>query len=231
MCLTLPTRILAALLTAGGLGLAAPAARADFVINFDALAAHGVPGGVVGPPLADYLAGYGVSLTDVTPGTEVVVYDARDIYADIQPVVPPSPFNVIAQQGSLDPISYTLTFAVPQDFFRLTRPYIRAGDTGVALPAWAAYAYDSSGNLLDSVGEDAFSIFSDLPAQQFSLNGPNIDHVTIASDNGHFAAFGSVILDDFTLSAVPTATTPEPGSLVLAGVGAVGVAAARRRAR
>ena len=43
------------------------------------------------------------------------VYDARDIYADIQPVVAPSPYNVIGQSGSLDPISYTLSFSQLQE--------------------------------------------------------------------------------------------------------------------
>ena len=171
-------------------------------VNFDSIAASGVPGGVGGALLADYLSSYGITLTSETPGTQVVVEDARDIYAAIQPVVPPSPFNVITQGGTNDPVSYTLNFDQLQDSFSMTRPYIRSGVTGVALPEWHAYAFDASGNLLSSVGENAFSIFSDLPEEQFTLGGPGIKSVTIASDNHHFAAFSAAILDDFVLSNV-----------------------------
>ena len=51
------------------------------------------------------------------------------------------------------------------------------------------------------------------PAKTFTLDGPDIRSVTIASDNDHFAAFGSVILDNFTISSVP-----EPSSLTLASI-------------
>ena len=188
--------------------------RADQVINFDSLDARGNP--VTGPALASYLAQFGVTVSGVTPGTAVTVYDARDIYPDIQPVIPPSPFNVIAQAGSNDPVSYTLNFSVLQDHFSMTRVGVRAGTTGVALPEWHAYAFDDQGHQLGTVGESAFSIFSDLPAETFTLDGPDIRSVVIASNNNHFAAFGSVILDNFTLSSVP-----EPSSLITATIGAL----------
>ncbi len=50
-------------------------------------------------------------------------------------------------------------------------------------PEWSAsLAFDASGNLLGTVGENAFSIFTDLPAKTFTLNGPDIASVRIASD-------------------------------------------------
>jgi hypothetical protein len=71
------------------------------------------------------------------------------------------------------------------------------------------------------------SIFSDIPAQTFTLNGPNIESVVIASDNQHFAAFGAVILDNFTLTAVPAAV-PEPPGLIGASIGGVLLAGYRQ---
>ena len=68
------------------LGLFNPdAAHAGVIVNFDSLAASGQPNGVGGPVLANYLAGYGITLSGVTSGTSLRVYDARDVYADIQP--------------------------------------------------------------------------------------------------------------------------------------------------
>lgn len=194
-------------------------AGAGIVLDFDSLPASGLSGGMSGPQITNYFAAFGITLSDVSPGTAVTVYDTRDIFAG-EKVIPPSPFNVIAQPGSLDPISYTLNFTVPQEYFAMTRVGIHAGSTGTALPEWNASAYDASGALLGTVGENAYSIFTDIPAQTFTLNGPGIESVRIASDNGHFAALGSVILDDFTIS---TAATPEPSSLVLAVVGCVAI--------
>jgi hypothetical protein len=209
------------------IGLAAPnMVRADFVINFDSLPAKGVPGGVTGTVLADYLAGFGVSLSGVTPGTMVTVLDARDIYSNAQPppVVPPSPYNVIGQEGSNDPVSYTLNFARLQDHFSFTRVGVRAGTTGAALPEWNASAFDASGKSLGTVGESAFSIFTDLPASVFTLQGPDIASVQISSNNHHFAGFSAVILDNFTVTSVP-----EPTSLLLVAIGSVPVLARKAR--
>jgi hypothetical protein len=188
--------------------------RADIVVNFDSLPAAGLSGGLSGPLVTDYLASFGITLSNVTPGTAVTVYDL----SGSDDVIAPSPFNIIAQAGSLDPISYTLNFALPQDHFSMTRAGFHP-ITGLALPEWQASAFDAGGNLLGTVGEPASSIYSDVPAEIFTLLGPGIKSVRIASDNGHFAAFGSALLDDFTLSTA----VPEPSSLVLAVLGCVAV--------
>lgn len=211
------------------ISLTAVTARAETIVNFDALNASGRPQGMHGQELSNYLATYGVSISGATPGTYVTVYDARDIYADIQPVIPTSPFNVITQGGSNDPVSYTLDFTLAQDFFSFTRTGVRAGRTGVALPAWRVTAYDAANNLIGSVEEGARSIFVDIPEQTFTLNGPNIRHITVASNNGHVAAFSSAILDNFRLSAVPN-SVPEPGTIALVvGIASVGGMMLKRR--
>jgi hypothetical protein len=77
-----------------------------------------------------------------------------------------------------------------------------------ATPGTAVTVYDAR--------DIYFSISSDLPARAFTLDSPDIRSVVIASNNHHFAAFGSVILDNFTLSSVP-----EPSSLNTATIGAI----------
>ncbi len=138
----------------------------DVTIDFDSLPAAGLSGGLTGTAITNYFASYGITLSGVTPGTAVTVYDTRAIFAG-QVVVPTSPFNVIAQSGSPDPVSYTLNFALPQDQFSMSRTAVHPGSTGDALPEWHAFAYDASGKLLSSVGENAFSVFTDLPAKTF----------------------------------------------------------------
>ena len=192
---------------------------AGTVVNFDSLPASGLPEGLFGPSLTNYLATFGITLSNVTPGTAVAVFDTRELFGGDR-VIPTSPFNIIGQEGSVDAISYTLNFAIPQEFFSLSRTAIHPGSTGNAYPEWSASAYDASGNLLRTVGENAFSIFTDLPAETFTLDGPGITSVRIASDAQEFAAFGSVLLDDFTISSVP-----EPTSIVSLGLGLAGFAA------
>jgi methionine-rich copper-binding protein CopC len=173
------------------------------MVDFDKLDSTVNPQG--GEVLANYLGACGLSLRDVTPGTQVYARDARSIYANIQPVVPTSPFNVLTQEGSNDPVSYTLASNTLLSSVQLTRPYIRAGQTGVALPEWTATAFDASGNVLSTVGEPTRSIFVDAPAATFTLNGPHIASVRINSNNRHFAAFSAVILDNLVLVREPAA--------------------------
>ena len=198
-------------------------------INFDAIDASAAPNGVGGATLANYLAGFGVSFTNTTPGTQMQVYDARLVYPAIQPIHPPSLYNVLFQTGSNNPVTYTVNFDRLLDSFSMTRPFIDSGVTGVALPFWRATALDANGNSLGFVGEAARSIFSDIPAQTFTLQGPGIARVRIDNVNGNFAAFSSMPLDDFVLRFQDTAV-PEPMSLaVFGGLAAVGWGVARRR--
>ncbi|MFN0056272.1 MAG: Ig-like domain-containing protein, partial [Planctomycetales bacterium] len=185
------------------------------LIDFDALDTRSNPQS--GSVLASYLAACGVSITNVTPGTEIFVRDARSMYPDIQPIVPSSPFNVLTHDGMHGPVSYTLVSNGPLDSVHFTRPYIRAGQTGVALPEWSAHALDALGNEISSVGEPAHSIFVDASAVTFTLAGPNIAAIRFDSNNYHFAAFGSVILDDLVLEKEanpPTANAADDNVLV-----------------
>ena len=191
-------------------------AQAAVTINFDAINAHGVSGGVGGVTLSNYLAGFGLSITGVTPGTQVVVLDERDIYPGLEPVVAPSPFNVLAQSGSNSAVSYKLTSSSLLDSISFTRPGILAGQTGIALPQWSAEILNSQSQVIGSVGESAHSIFSDIPAKTFTLNGPGITAIEFDANAFNFAALSSMPIDNVVL----TAAVPEPSSIVLFGVGA-----------
>jgi hypothetical protein len=205
----------------GGLANSPSVARAAF-INFDAIDASTSPEGVGGTVLANYLAGFGASVVPLNPNTQVVVYDVRTIYAGLNPVVAPSPYNVIGTTGVLDPVSFLFIPESALDSLTFTRPFIYSGATGIALPEWRATAYDQAGNVLGSVGENARSAFSNVQAQTFTLQGPGITSIRFDHNNYRFAAFASMPLDDFVLQPSPVAV-PEPASVVLFTAGAVGL--------
>lgn len=210
----------------GGASLSA----APVTINFDSLNATGLPSGLSGAPLANYLGGFGLSLTNVTPGTQVTVYDARDVYSAIQPIAPTSPFNIITQIGSNTAVSFTLQSNSALDSFSLTRPLIHPGATGIALPFWQATALNAQGNSLGSVGENARSIFgADLPAQIFNLNGPGIAAIRFDGNAFNFAAFSTMPFDNFVINV--SASVPEPSSVVLFGISALALGMTRLRGR
>ena len=103
--------------------LTVPTARADLItLNFDSLDATG--GAVYGPALDEYLAGYGIYISNATTAT-ISVYDDRNLYGRCNA----SSRNVLTQGGSNDPISFQLNFSSPIENFGFTRPYLIAGPT------------------------------------------------------------------------------------------------------
>jgi hypothetical protein len=217
--------LLKSTLVAGLLLSAISTSRASVLtVTFDQLDATG--GTLTGSTVTSYLASYGISVSGLTPGTYLLVADVRNIYSgDL--VVPPSPYNIFSQGGSLDPVSFTLGFSTPLESFAFTRPGFHVDQFGVTHPAWQAYAFDSNGTELASASEPLLSSFSDVPAASYNLNGPGITSVRFDSQNEHFAGFGAVLLDNLVL----TSSVPEPGTLTLAGIGGLVMAAYVWRSR
>lgn len=200
------------------------------VIDFDAIDATGGAADA-----AAYLAGFGISVHDVTAGSTVQIVDDANMYGG-DAMNPASPPNFLTQGGSNDPVSFTLTFPWPLVFVGFTRCALVAGPSGIVHPQWSAQALDAAGNVIDSVGEGQIASYSDVPAQAFTLDGPGITAVRIDSDNQHWAAFSAVLLDDLVLGAEPlvfdnavfyggagrqrgTGVFAAPDGLYLAGIG------------
>jgi len=145
-----------------------------------------------------YLAAADITLSDVTTGTQVVIFDLRRFYEG-QAIKAASGNNGLTQVPSNDPVSFTLNFKTPLQSVLFTRPLLLAGPTGVTFPEWKATALDAKGQELDTAGEGSSGYYSDAPAKTFTLKGPGIKAVRFDSNNHHFAAFNAAVLDDLTL--------------------------------
>lgn len=196
------TRLLQTFLSA--ILLLAARAQADPLrLDFDAVDA--TAGRV---PAASYLASFGISVTDVTPGTTVVIDNIDLEYGGNASRASSSP-NGITQIGSNDPVSFTLRFCAPMDSVSFTRAkLIVATASGVTHPEWSAHAFDANGTEVATVGEPLLGSYADVPAASFTLNGPGIVAVRFDSNNYHFAAFNAALLDDLVFNTSVARTCP-----------------------
>ena len=182
-------------------------------INFDTLDATAAEVG--GLALTNYFAGYGISISNLTAGTRLIVVNDANIYAG-QAANASSRSNLLTQAGSNDPVLYQLYFNQVLQSFRFSRAKLIAGPSGITHPYWKVRAYDSGGNDIGSIEEGLIASYSDVPAKIFTLNGPGIASISVYSENRHFAAFSAALLDDFVLTTSvisnqpPTVTISNP---------------------
>ena len=150
-----------------------------------------------------YFAAYGISMSSITPGTQVVIINNNGLYGGTA-TVPPSPPNLLTQFGLNSAISFTLTFPSPLTNISFTRAGLIASTaSGVTHPQWSAHAIDSQGvevPQLSPVGELLFGSYTNVPARTFTLTGSDITSLRFDSDARNFAGFSGVLLDDLTLS-------------------------------
>jgi hypothetical protein len=144
-----------------------------------------------------YMAKQGISISNVTPGTIVVIENTKNIYDGRAMVADSSP-NVLTQINSNDPVSFTLNFPSPLTEVRFTRPFLLAGPTGITFPEWKATAIDEGGREIDEAGEPPRGYYSNEPARSFVLKGPGIKSLRFDSKNHHFAAFSAVVIDNLS---------------------------------
>jgi branched-chain amino acid transport system substrate-binding protein len=163
-------------------------------INFDAIDASANP--VSGTTLHNYLARFGVTISDLTGGTRAVVDDDRRSYGG-GVVFASSPHNFFSDYYLNAPNSFTLNFSTPADSVNFTR--IAGGPFPTIYASWTATALGASGQVLSSVSEFSPGD-ANFPAKVFTLRGPGVAKVRWDSDGFGVAAFSAVLLDDLTLN-------------------------------
>lgn len=206
-------------------------AGADVTVNFDAVNTGGGP--VAGSVRDNYLAGYGITLSDMTPGRDVYICD-QDYFGGPGYIKASSPPNTLQQWAPAshdqehppfvsNPSSFRMNFASPLEQLGFTRVRWDGGaySDGLTFPEWTVSAYNSSDVLLDSAHEGMGSSYSNVPSATFTLHGPDIAYAVVASNNYYWSAFGAVILDDIVV--------PEPATLSLLALGALAVLRRRRK--
>lgn len=199
--------------------------QVNILINFDAVDASAAPGGISGATLDSYLAGYGVSLSNVGGGTTVGLFDERQLYGG-GAVNAPSNYNVLLQSGTSSATSYQLNFSSAASNVTFYRAGLIAGPSGVSHPAWNVSAYGSANTFLGSVSDTTQSYFSNQAAIQYSLPYSNISYLIVSGNAGGFAAFTTIVMDDLAF----TSAIPEPSTYALcAGLAGMGLALLRRR--
>jgi hypothetical protein len=164
-------------------------------INFDTINALSNPVG--GTTLKAYLARYGVTISNVTPGSQVVVDDDRRSYGG-GVVFASSPHNFLSNYFLNAPNSFTLNFAGPLSSVSFTR--IAGGPYPTIYASWTATALSANGTPLAQVSEASPGV-ANFPAKVFTLNGPGIMAVRWDSNGFGFAAFSAVLLDDLILNS------------------------------
>jgi hypothetical protein len=180
------------------------------VINFDAAEATA--------NLSNYLAGFGVALTNVTVGSRMEAVSGSDLSVTAT-AVPSSPPNLLTQVGDNQPVSFTFSFATPLQSVGFTRVALLAGAGGISHPQWTATAFNASGTALGSASEGQILSPTNVPARTFQLVDSGITSVRFNSDSQRLTAFAAVLLDDLVLNTNLIASPPLQVSLTSPAAG------------
>lgn len=178
----------------------------DLVLNFDTVNTYSDTKTPI--DARSYLGAFDIELREVTPGTQVVMLNHLGSYGG-QAFLPVSRPNILTQIGSNDPVSFTLIFSRPLSKLSFVLPpLIAATESGITFPKWRADAFDDRGNQIASVANNLFGSYKNEDSRTFFLEQkPNskacIKTLQFTSNNGHFAAFSAIMIDDLTLFYAP----------------------------
>lgn len=178
------------------------AVRADTttVLNFDSIALS--PGGCADGTA--YLSSFGITFSSSSGATPIICSGAGTTNTAV------SGSNWFGAQPTVNnvPFSYTLTFATPLD--SLSFSSINTA-SNITYPTWNATAYDGS----TPVGTVGQTVGFGIPAQSFTIDGPDITSLTF-SEFSTGQSINQMPIDDLTL-VTPDVATPEPSGLLLLG--------------
>ena len=139
---------------------------------------------------------------ETTPESEIII---KAIEAG-KAFIPVSPPNVLTQEGSNDPVSFTLILPRPIWRASFTVPPLIASteESGITFPMWSAYALDAENKVIDSTGREPSGSYIHQFAETHSLQAsvPHehcIESIRFDSDNKHHAAFSGILIDDLAL--------------------------------
>lgn len=180
-------------------------APGETLIDFEALNASA--GAVAGAGLNNYLAGFGVVASNITPAAAGLAAEDDAVFLGGAAVVASSGNNFLAEVGANGPVSYTLGFSQGYASVSWVRPRLLAGTTGASLPAWRAHVFNAAGQELGSVGEAVAASYTDIPEAPFTLLGPGIASIRFDGNSGGASAVSTLPLDDLLLSTLPVNTT------------------------
>jgi len=181
----------------------------------------------------NYLAQYGITLVNNSPGTTVDVLCANADYNTSctegqGAIFAHSGPNVLKQSGN-GAESYTLQFSNPLSSLSFyTAGYYGLAPNGLLVAQWSVTAYDGA-TAVNSVGQPMTGYFVNVAPEQWTLTGPGITSATFSFNCFQRCGEG-LIIDDLS-SPDLVETTPEPATLWLLATGLLALCGAVIRRR
>lgn len=172
----------------------------DQVLNFDAENTYSDPKKPI--DAESYLGASGIEVTKKTVGTRVVLINHLGSYEG-KAFLPSSRPNVLTQEGSIEPVSFTLNFSRPLSRVSFVLPpLIAASASGITFPKWRAHGEDAQGVEIASVGSEPQGSYIHKDSKTISLQPPDgrcMRAIRFDSDSQHFSAFQAILIDDLAL--------------------------------